>query len=378
MKRRISGQRFHNAGSSGDSPSPSTLEYAHRLVAEITSALITKGGRLVIQLGEEPIVPGTKLSKVFDWTILKTVNEAASDGDIPRESIHGIPCIGVGFSDWKTRMPTTRAELVSEVVGKGLLQIEQLPAPLHIGGVLRERQASYGDLLVTLGGGPGVAHLTELYRQRHQPVIPLDLPFSVGKRRISEILNADAMEKPAEYFEYEPEARAAAALSSLSLARLPDSGSFIQVFMDFVGNLTAPRVFFASLQNRKFHDYQKVDAFFERVVSHVMEDWGYTRFDTGKDASKELFLNVEIFEMIQSSSMVVVDLTKLRPNCLLELGLALGLKKKVIITAIQGTKLPFDNAALPCYFWKPRVHRDTKRKEFENFVSLNVNRRNIG
>ena len=164
VKRKISGQRFHIAGSAGTSLPQATLLYAHSLVAKVTYALVSKGGRIVIQLGEEPIAEGTGFSKLFDWTVLEQVVNVASEGKLPSESIQGSPCIGVGFSDWRTRMPSSRTQLVKEAVNRGLLEVVQLPELLHIGGVLRERQAFYGDVLVNLGWS-WCGTLAELYRR---------------------------------------------------------------------------------------------------------------------------------------------------------------------------------------------------------------------
>jgi hypothetical protein len=109
-----------------------------------------------------------------------------------------------------------------------------------------------------------------------------------------------------------------------------------------------------------------------------MAEAGFSIFDPGRDASGEPFLNVEIFKMIQASSIVVVDLTNLRPNCLLELGYAIGLRKKVIITAARGTKSPFDTGALPCHFWSPKsVNLKRRRIDFKDFMASNLNRRTI-
>jgi hypothetical protein len=332
---------------------------------------------MVIQLGEEPLLRGTKLSTLFDWTVLEQVVAVASKGNLPKGSIQGRACIAVGFSDWKKRIPRSRLRLVREAVDKGLLEISQLPQTLHVGGVLRERQAFHGDILMTLGGGPGVEHLAELYREMHQPVIPLDLALKRGRQSASERLNIEALAEPNQFFEFEEPDHAAAALSSLSISMRPKVDDFVARFLRFVTSLSAPRVFFARLLNRRVPGYRQVALFFDKVVSQTMAESGFSRFDPGKDASTEPFLNVEIFKMIQASSIVVVDLTKLRPNCLLELGFALGHRKKVIITAVSGTRLPFDTQALPRHLWRPRVNDDHRRRAFKSFVERNLNRRKI-
>jgi hypothetical protein len=47
----------------------------------------------------------------------------------------------------------------------------------------------------------------------------------------------------------------------------------------------------------------------------------------------------------------VVDLTGVRPNCMMELGYALARRRRVVISAKKGTTLPFDEDKLPTYLW---------------------------
>ena len=331
---------------------------------------------MVVQLGEEPPSQEPGLSTLFDWSILEEITRVASRETIP-ESIQGVPCIAVGFSNWRGRIPESRTRLIGEAIDKHVLEIVQLPPTSRVGGLLREQQAFYGDILVALGGGPGVEHLAQLYRQLRKHVIPLDLPLKPGKTGASESLYEEAMAEPTSFFEYEVKGLASAALASLSLKNRPQVDDFVKRFLAFVTDLSAPRAFFAHLLNPGVRDYGKVTAYFDRVVSRVMEESGYSRFDPGKDASEEAFLNVEIYKMIQASSIVVVDLTRVRPNCLVELGFAMGLKKKVVITAIRGTKLPFDTNAMPCHFWQDKAHNEKRRRDFKEFVSLNMNRRSV-
>jgi hypothetical protein len=59
----------------------------------------------------------------------------------------------------------------------------------------------------------------------------------------------------------------------------------------------------------------------------------------------------EIFNVLDRASLVVADLTGMRTNCLMELGYALGRRRRFVISAHEGTHLGFDHDKLPTYFW---------------------------
>jgi hypothetical protein len=58
-----------------------------------------------------------------------------------------------------------------------------------------------------------------------------------------------------------------------------------------------------------------------------------------------------ILEGIRHSAFVIADVTELSPNVFYEIGFAQGLGKPVILTARQGTSLPFDIVDVPVLFW---------------------------
>ncbi len=49
------------------------------------------------------------------------------------------------------------------------------------------------------------------------------------------------------------------------------------------------------------------------------------------------FMNVEIFEALHRAGLVIVDLTGVRPNCMMELGYALARRGRIVISAKQVT-----------------------------------------
>ena len=58
-----------------------------------------------------------------------------------------------------------------------------------------------------------------------------------------------------------------------------------------------------------------------------------------------------ILDGIRGSAFVLADVSELSGNVLYEIGFAQGLGKRVILTARQGTPLPFDLVDLPVIYW---------------------------
>lgn len=120
-----------------------------------------------------------------------------------------------------------------------------------------------------------------------------------------------------------------------------------------------------------------MEQYFRNIVDDVIDICGYEKFESGVDLASEPFLNEEIFQNLHYSSLAVVDLTGVRPNCCLELGYALGQKKKFILLAKKCTKLPFDTIMIPCHFWSPNEEDPVRKKALIEFMDKNINRKPI-
>jgi hypothetical protein len=81
-------------------------------------------------------------------------------------------------------------------------------------------------------------------------------------------------------------------------------------------------------------------------------------------------MNAEIFNVLHRTALVVVDLTAMRTNCLMELGYALGRRRRFIIAAQDGTRLGFDHDKLPTYFWKDAGTVDERRAAYRDWLDL--------
>lgn len=60
-----------------------------------------------------------------------------------------------------------------------------------------------------------------------------------------------------------------------------------------------------------------------------------------------------LLRQIDRAAFIIADLTNLRPNVFYELGYSNGLRKEFVITAKEGTELPFDVRDMPTTFWRP-------------------------
>ena len=111
-----------------------------------------------------------------------------------------------------------------------------------------------------------------------------------------------------------------------------------------------------------------VFAAFEQVAQQL----GYT-CDRVTEENAGQRIVPEILERISRAAFTIVDLTDLRPNVFYELGYADGLRKRVVVTAKEGTELPFDVKDIPTIFWdgKEQLKADL-RARIETIVKTGV------
>jgi hypothetical protein len=370
------GKRIHIAGSAPDKVDLEKLKYAHRLVKHLANKILSSGGGLVVTVGSEPVcMEDLSIPKIFDWSVLEAVDECQELSFSKWPGAQGAPAIAVGFGNWEERIPQNRKVLWERVIAGGRVELQVIPTELSVGGVMRQRQSMYGDILVTVGGHIGVHHLAQLYQANRKPVVPINLPLNTEKPTASEVLSNHVIKDPKDFFEYQPDREAVTAYSRLSLkCKLLDLSEFERRFSNFIGHLPQPIVFHVRLLNSKLQKFKVVEDFFRNVVDKVTANMGYRRFEMERDSSEEAFMNVELFQNLHFSSLVVADLTGVRPNCCMELGYALGVAKKVILTAMEGTKLPWDVDAIHCHFWSPKVSDAQSRAKLASFMKKNINR----
>lgn len=156
--------------------------------------------------------------------------------------------------------------------------------------------------------------------------------------------------------------------------KTPSDG--VHDLLGLLEDLIPPKVFAIRLLNPNHDDYADVQAFFDNVVQPVMEgELGYklTVID-GNQPYEHARIDDEIFKKLHRSSVVLADITGVRPNCFIELGYALGRGLPTMLTAKEGTERPFDIYSLSGHHWKTTGSTEERREAFRKHWNAIKNR----
>jgi hypothetical protein len=381
--RKLSGRRVQVAGSANKATNIEVIRYAHKLAAQVVRRILAEGGGLVLAVGREPRVSDGEPSSpslVFDWTALETAASVFRGGATGWPTAAGLPIVVVGSEKAEAEIPYERRALWNELLSNNWIRLESIMAGSRAAALIRQRQANYGDVLVTLGGGTGVEHLADLYMNDRRTVIPLDLPLEASRSDGtggSERLSRESRAEPGRFIHMQPEFDHTANTQLAALATRNGAESEIAVaqhIVQLLGTIALPTAFYVRLLNKKHHAFPRVERFFRQVVDPVVAAAGLQRIEMGTDESKHGFINVGIFDNLHFSRVAVVDLTARRPNCLIELGYSLGRSTRVMVMAEEGTKLPFDTDDIPCHFWNPSLGAKARQESLQNFWKRNIDR----
>lgn len=337
---------------------------------ELTTQLINSGTGLVLGAGAEP-VGEAGLPCTFDWTALEVLAESPDPASAwPARKPQRF--VTIASQRGLEKIPEQRATIWETCLNRSDFQLVVAPPGWRMAGIIRERQVQHGDILLVLGGGAGAEHLAELYRDEGKPVIPIWAElgaYNEDGRGGSRALHEQALDTPTKFFALRTGIGSEAArLSSLRLTADTDPTSLAGQVASLIGDLKPPTAFFVRLLDANDPDYVTVESFFRDVVDHVVSDRGYTMVEMGRGKPEAAFMNVEIFAALHRASLVIVDLTGMRPNCTMELGYALGRHRRVVLSAKAGTKLIFDGDKLPTYFWEDAGSVDESREAYRDWL----------
>ena len=354
----LRGRRIHIAGSADPEADVTKLAYVHSLVSKLTAALCAEGATFVIPFGKEPFLKDHTdgPSIIFDWTVAEAVHRALRDGRAHPSSPNGRLVATLATTKTDSQIPATRRPVYDELRDMAAMTMEFLNPGWSAGAVRRARLAQLGDILIGVSGGQGLEQLAIEYSSKGKPILPLDIQLGASSRDGSggaSRLFDRALAQPSDFFRVAEDQSASEALER---TRIRDGESevsnVVSAIMSLLHALTSPNVFGVRLLNDSFPEYASVESFFRDTVDPFVRELGYESLQMGIGKNEFAWMNQAIFDSMHHSSVVLVDLTALRPNCFMELGYALGNRQRVIVTAREDTVIPFDAFALEAFQWK--------------------------
>lgn len=375
----LRGRRIHIVGSADPEEDAKRLEYVHSLVSRLTEALALEGATFVIPFGNQPLLKDRSDGPaiIFDWTVAEAVLRTLKNGSTQPSGPNGRIIATLATSKTDKQIPPTLRPIYDELRGKGAVDMEVLQPGWTAGAVRRARLAQLGDILIGISGGQGFEQLAIEYSSKGKPVIPLDIKIgsstndgSGGAARLFD----RALAEPNDFFRV-VDGESPSELLERTRTRNGETeiGKVVASVVKLLHSLCPPRVFYVRLLNNTVPEYVSVESFFRNTVDPLVIELGYEPLQMGIGKNEFAWMNQAIFDSLHHSSVVLIDLTGLRPNCFMELGYALGNKQRVIVTARDDTRISFDAFALEAFQWNESEDPTERIDRFRTHWERNIN-----
>ncbi len=193
------------------------------------------------------------------------------------------------------------------------------------------------DVAILVGGGKGTRKAANWAAFDGTPTVPVPRFGGVAREIFSEELEKlRGSRRP----RVEP-----AAFQVLDQV-IDDQDEYARSVLTLAAKLVTPDEAFVVMSFEEGEDLEDLYDSYQTVA----KEFGFSchRID---DMSNVENIIPEIFRSIRRCAFVFADVTGNKPNVFYELGYARALKKPVIVTARDGTKLPFDVHDTPTIFW---------------------------
>lgn len=375
----LRGRRIHIVGSADPSADEKKLSYVHSLLSELTTALAAEGATFVLPFGKEPLLKDRLdgPSITFDWTVAEAVHRIYKNGLASSSGPNGRLITTLATSKTDGHIPSARRSVYDQLREGDCISMEFLEPGWSAGAYVRQRLAQLGDILIAVSGGQGLEQLAIEYSTRGKPVIPFDINVgsssqdgSGGAARLFDRARAN----PADFFKVSDTASAADLLDRIQTRNgETEVTKVVTAVMNLLGALVSPQVFYVRLLNDSLPEFPSVETFFRETADPLVRELGYEPLQMGIGKNEFVWMNQAIFDSLHHSSVALVDLTALRPNCFMELGYALGNKQRVIVAARDDTRISFDAFALEAFQWKESEDLGKRLERFRTHWERNIN-----
>ena len=368
------GRRIHICGSISEKLSVAStdeVKLARELVKCLVCELLKRGAAFVVPIDAEKPRLCDKLPICFDWLVLKTLhaNLASRPPDAPDPLV-----VAVQHHKTEQQIPAEFESLWDGLRASDLVQIENV-SHWNMNSKRMEAQAKWGDILIALGGSDGVLFLADLYHDAGKPVVPLNAAISRPETGARHLFSLGLSSMKASRLFQVVNHSAHVWINRINFTARKPVTERVGTIIALLEDLQKPAAFFIRLMNPDHDDYQDVQSFFDKVVRAIIEEeCGYRITEVDGQRYDYARIDQEIFEKLHRSSVVLADITGMRPNCLLELGYALGRGLPTMLMAKEGEGFPFDIYTLGGLRWKSDGTDDDRRQAFRKHWEAIKNR----
>ena len=374
-KSSLFGRRIHIAGSiSCDTAlaTPDDVQAARELVKGLVIDLITRGATFVVPVDAEKLREGDDLPICFDWLIWETLYD-----NLARRPSGAYNPLAIAVQHHKNeeQIPPEFEQLWDDLRASDLVHIENV-SYWNMNSKRMEAQARQGDILIALGGSDGVLFLANLYHDAGKPVVPLNAhitsPDTGALRLFSSGLDSTQAQRLFQTIHH----NAHTWINRINFTLRKPVRERVSTIIDLLEGLEKHPAFAVRLLDPECEDYDDVETFFHEIVRPVIEDeFGYKLIVIdGSQPYKHPRIDQEIFEKLHRSRFVLADITGMRPNCLIELGYALGRGLPTMLMVKKGDKHPFDIASYAALHWKADGKIKKRKKAFRAHLATIQNR----
>lgn len=377
VKSPLFGRRIHISGSVVDDvniASTANVKQARELIESLVCELMGKGASFVVPVDAEKLRDNDSLPICFDWLIWQTIqaNLSRRPTGAPNPLI-----IAVQHHKNEEQIPNEFQALWDDLRNSDLVKIENV-SHWNMNSKRMEAQAKYGDILLTLGGGEGVLFLANLYHDAGKPVVPLNLPITSTNTGALKLFNFGMSSQHTQrLFRVNSDTIDSHRwLNRINFSSRVTNQNKAQQIIGLLEELERPHAFVVRLLNEEHKDYQDVQNFFDIVVQPVIEnELGYQMIVIdGEQAFEKASVVDEIFTKLHRSSVVLADITGMRPNCFIELGYALGRNLSTMLMARHKTEHPFDVSVFSGHHWKTTGSAEERKRDFRKHWNAIKNR----
>jgi hypothetical protein len=371
-KSPLFGRRIHISGSVSLDPAVAGIadvKQTRELLQGLVHEMVARGATFVLPVDSEKKRPDDDTPICFDWLAWETISKslARRPAAAPNPLV-----VAVQHHKTEEQIPAEFQKLWDDFRSSDLIQIENV-SHWNMNSKRMEAQARWGDILLTVGGSEGVLFLANLYHDAGKPVVPLNCKVTAadeGSRRLF-VLGLSSAQAPRLF---RPVAQTAHNwMNRINFTSRTPVVDQVQGIIALLENLEPPPAFVVRLLNSEHVDYAEVQAFFDIVVQPVIEgELGYRMVVVdGHQKYEHARIDQEIFAKLHRSSVVLADITGMRPNCFLELGYAFGRSLPTMLMVKEGASHPFDIHTLAGLHWKATGTVDERRRAFrEHWIAI--------